>query len=230
MGTRLWLLAALLSVPCLAAEPANTSNILWLYYAGDHAVSKRWGAHFETHYRFDVPDDESSLFLVRPGVNFRASKHVALTVGYAYLRSLHSQAGGTKTVGTEHRAYEEARIRHRASKLTIRHRLRLEERGFRQGRKDELRARYLLQGEYPLGQSRYYLVGSEEILFNVGANAQQNALNQNRIYGGIGIKTGGDGAFGMGYIYTQIPAPPGSPGATTHTLRVFWATRHPFRH
>ena len=84
------LVIALLTPFLLTAEERIRDNNFhgWLTYFGDHPIAEsKWGIHLEAQIRRHDVAARWQQLLLRPGVNFEASKAITLTAGYAFVRS-----------------------------------------------------------------------------------------------------------------------------------------------
>src|SRR5690349_21574039 len=100
----------------------------WLAYFGDHPISEsKWGIHLEGQIRRHDVAAKWQQLLLRPGVNFEASKKVMLTAGYAFVRSsVYSEYATPSPVSPEHRFWQQAWIRYRTGRTSWSTRIRFE--------------------------------------------------------------------------------------------------------
>ena len=213
----------------------------WFMYFGDHPVSDRWGVHLEGQYRrHDVVSDWQQL-LLRPAINYEASDAVTLTAGYAYVRTHRYGEFPAAARFPEHRIFQQAVLRHGVGKVGFSHRYRLEQRYIGEARAEpgdspevqrfryENRARYMLRGVIPFGESRYYLAAYDEIMVNFGRNVASNVFDQNRAYLALGRKLGKPGNLEIGYLHQLGQQRSGRVFESNHTIQVALFSQFPFR-
>lgn len=206
-------LILLLSMCCHSiAQPLpkifDFNRNLWIGYSGDHAIAGRWGVHFDAQTRRSDFGEKLQRYSVRPGVNYRLSERVALTLGYSYIKSYPYGDFPVSGPFAEHRIYEQASIRHIARGVRLQHRFRLEQRFVKDPSTDSEayrnRVRYSLRSEFPLtkhenGGGSWYLPVYNEILLGIAPNYGARPFDQNRFFVGIGRSTRRMG-FEVGYL------------------------------
>ena len=140
-------------------------------------------------------------YQLRPALNFRMSKDILLTTGYAYT---HSYPYGDFPVAhsfPEHRIYQQMVITKRAGSLTVQQRSRLEQRwihdpshGFNGPWRYQNRFRHMVRIEAPIGRAdnpnRWYVPVYDEILLGIPPNYGARPFDQNRLAAGIGRARG----------------------------------------
>ena len=102
----------------------------WYNYFGDHPIAaSKWGIHLEAQVRRHDVATQWQQLLLRPGVNYQASKAVMLTAGYAFVRSsTYSEFAAPAPASLEHRFWQQAWIRYRTGQTSWSTRLRFENR------------------------------------------------------------------------------------------------------
>ena len=240
MTLRMSLLLLLCVVAATAQQRTFDNNLnAWLGYYGNHPVSERWGVHLDVQWRRHDLFSDWQQYLVRPGANFQLSDSVALTVGYRFGESFPYGDFPSAGRAPEHRLFEQVSVRHDVSdRLNLRHRYVLEQRfnGPAAGDDDEMdyryqnRFRYQLRATTPLGEAggKWYASFAEELLVHFGSNAA-GVFDQNRVYGGIGRKTGRWGRAEAGYLHQLIQQSGGLVYESNHTLRLSWSSSAPLR-
>jgi hypothetical protein len=160
----------------------------WYSYSGDHAVSGRWGFHFDAQWRRSEIINQWQQYQLRPGLNYQPSPNVLLTLGYAYTRNYPYGEFPVRAAFPEHRIYQQALVQHR---------LRLEQRFIDYPNSEprrwtyQNRFRYMLRGEFPLARRKdesvsWYLPASNEILIGIPPNFGARPFDQNRLFVGVG--------------------------------------------
>lgn len=231
----------LLSIVAAAAQQRTVDNNshAWVGYYGNHPVSEKWGIHLDVQWRRHNLFSQWQQYLVRPGVNFKLTDAVTLTAGYRFGESFPYGDFPSSGRAPEHRLYEQVSVQHDVSdRLNLRHRSILEQRfnGSAAGENEETdysyqnRFRYQLRATTPLGEvdGKWYATFAEEILVHFGANAA-GVFDQNRIYGGLGRKTGRWGRAEAGYLHQLIRHSSGLVYESNHTLRLSWSSSAPLR-
>lgn len=232
----LWLGAA----ASLEAQNGNgqlprNKQIFWLSYNADHPWSQRWSLHFDGSYR-PMRGADWLQWLVRPGVNYRASERWQLSFTYSYF-SVHPQ-GISRPEGSvaEHRLHQQAEYSHGWRSNTIRHRFRMEERwlsspwreGVERRWRWQDRPRYMLRLDRPLrrngsGQPPLTLTLYDEILVSFRAKSA-SAFEQNRVYAGLTRRLGRRFALDVGAFYQTFK--PQNGGALEHNVVIVTLLRN----
>lgn len=208
-------MAALL---CLAmGSQAQVQFSGWFASFNTFKLSDRFSLHFDGQVRSTDEWQQVGSILLRPGLNYRLSKSVTATGGYALVL-------GRRTVGSlssllpEHRIWQQVVLNQKVQKINIAHRLRFEERflprpkaennalttdGFDQA----FRLRYFVRGIFPLQAGPSFSKGffaalQNEVFLNTGNKTAVNgkAFDQNRLYGAIGHRFAGKMDLELGYL------------------------------
>lgn len=236
-GCLLWLQA---SARSQTITDVNTHA--WFMYFGDHPVSDRWGVHLEAQARRSDVVNRWQQLLLRPGVNWQLRSNIMLTAGYAYVRTHPYGDFPGKATFPEHRIFQQALIKHKAGKLGVQHRLRLEQRYVGKigaqtvpdGWEYRNRFRYMLRGDIPLQRDAlkrkgFYVGLYDEVFLGFGANRGPQAVDQNRAYGALGYNFGKIGKLETGYLHQYVPQRNGRIVEHNHTLQVAFYSSFPFR-
>ncbi|GAB3224281.1 hypothetical protein GCM10027346_04260 [Hymenobacter seoulensis] len=196
----------------------DRNTLGWLVYAGDHQLSKKWALHTEYQWRrvnwLRAPQQQ----LARLGLVRELSERVSVSGGYTYFQA--HRYGSYPTVPNrpepEQRLYEDISLLDALGRLTLTHRLRLEQRwlGSRneQGRgpvqdwEYQNRIRYQLSVQFPLQgptveDGEYYLNAFDEVFLGFGRNVGDNVFNQNRLSGGLGYQFSENTKVELNYLY-----------------------------
>ncbi len=184
----------------LAQNRISEHNTLgWFSTTITPAISKKVSLHGEYIWRRTnfIKDWQQSL--LRVGVNFKIHPQVTLHAGYGWVETF---PYGTYTLSAvpkifpEHRVYEQVVVTANVKKLTLLHRLRLEQRWL--GRYASItavkptyiflnRLRYMSRLDIPLNE-KWYAALYDEIFIGFGKNIGENVFDQNRVSALIGYK------------------------------------------
>lgn len=162
----------------ISAQQADQTMGVWYMYGGSHQLSEKFAIKSLAHFRFFEFGDDFQQLLIRVAPNYKISKTVNVSVGYAYFNtdSTYGLDGGETP---EHRIYEDINVKYKTNKLTWAHRFRFEQRLL----EPEMRNlfRYQLGFSHPIDEKwSAYLY--DEIFFNFSGKA----FNQN--WAGLGVK------------------------------------------
>lgn len=187
-----------------AAQAQNTrlndhNNIGW--YAGiiNHKIDKKWSAQIEYQWRRDhwITDWQQSL--LRPALNYQLLPNTQLQLGAAWVVTFNYGDYPLNSFGKtypEYRLHEQVMFSQDAGRLSLQHRLRLEQRWV--GRFNDAaseapdaytytnRARYMLRMQCPLqgrtlDDHEFYAAAYDELFIGFGKNVGENIFDQNRI-------------------------------------------------
>ena len=195
----------------------------WFMYFGDHPIGgSRWGVHLEGQVRRHNVVTQWQQLLLRPGVNFQASKAVTLTAGYAYARSnVYSEYAAPAPVAHEHRLWEQAWIRYKTGNVGWSTRLRFENRfvGTGTGYRYENRFRAWQQIRVPIAPKKYF-TAYDEFWVYVKPYVSNSWFDQNRAYAAVGFEVSPTFRIETGYMNQTLLARNGSRLEFNHTLMV----------
>jgi hypothetical protein len=167
----------------------------WVSYSGDHAVSGRWGIHFDAQWRRSELGTHWQQYQLRPGLNYSFSRNTLFTLGYAFTKNYPYGEFPVRRSFPEHRVYQQLLVRQRLSGVRIQHRARLEQRFIKYPDPQprswtyQNRFRYLLRAELPLNRN-WYIPIYDEILIGIPPNYGARPFDQNRLFAGIGRSVG----------------------------------------
>jgi hypothetical protein len=208
---------ALLFISSMLAGNTQVLYNGWLGSVNDFKINNRFSVHFDAHLRSGDALKKVQTFVLRPGLNFKLSKAVTVSTGYAYFP-------GRRTIGSvsnllpEHRIWQQAIFQHKAKKVAFNHRLRFEERWLSKAKvaNNELetdgygqafRLRYLVKSIIPFTNNSFFDKGfflalQNEFFFNTGNKTAVNgkSFDQNRGYAGIGYRLNNKVDVEAGYI------------------------------
>ncbi|WP_139922322.1 DUF2490 domain-containing protein [Hymenobacter sp. DG01] len=201
------------------ATRLNDRNTLgWMVYSGDHKLAEKWALHTEYQWRrvnlLRAPQQQ----LARLGLVRTLTARVTISGGYTYFQT--HRYGSYPTVPArpepEHRLYQDVSLKDPLGRLTLTHRLRLEQRwlGTRaeegQGPVQDWvfqnRIRYQLTGQFPLQgptveDNEWYLNAFDELFIGFGRNVGDNVFNQNRLSGGLGYQFRDNAKVELNYLH-----------------------------
>ncbi|MGH9631372.1 MAG: DUF2490 domain-containing protein, partial [Bryobacteraceae bacterium] len=100
----------------------------WFSYSGDHPVAGRWGVHFDAQWRRSDGITNWQQYQFRPGLNFKWTDSVLLTLGYAFTRSYPYGDFPADSASPDHRIYQQVKVSDRIGRVDLSHRYRLEQR------------------------------------------------------------------------------------------------------
>ncbi|MDX2151882.1 MAG: DUF2490 domain-containing protein [Bryobacteraceae bacterium] len=215
-----------------AAQPLS-KQMQWFSYSGDHALTGRFGIHFDGGFR-RLAGSAWQQVQVRPGLNVQINRTVSFGATYAYFRQHPLGLQSPSKAAPEHRLHQQVTLQQAlGKKLVLRHRYRLEERflGSAFSRADErtwdlqYRFRYQLRTDIPLRRAKderalVYLAIFDEIFlrFQRGVGS---AFDQNRIYTGIGYRPNKRESIEVG-VFNQRFQP--AAGGRLENNVVLWVT------
>jgi hypothetical protein len=211
---------ALAPAPVAAQAPRiiDHNTLAWFTYSGDHQVATKWAVHTEAQWRRVQAGGHPQQLLLRLGGVYSLAKDVKLGGGYTYFVTYPYGRYPTAELGQptpEHRAYEDVTFGADYGRLSLKHRLRLEQRWL--GQLDpahpteveswqyQNRARYQLAGQVPLqgatlDDKEWYVNFFDELFISFGPNVGQNVFNQNRISGGLGYQLSKNFQLELNYL------------------------------
>lgn len=190
--------------PLLAQSSPTPYNksAQWFAWSGDHAFHPQWALHFDTGWR-QLDGSAWNQFLLRPGLNFQPHRNIQLSTAYSFFDAHPEGLRVRSGEAPEHRLQEQFQATHRASRLPLRHRVRIDHRwlgtpwaeGHPRLWNLQHRLRYLLRTDIPLVKSAneavlVYLGLYDEVFLRYGFSGVSH-FEQNRIYAGVGFRPPG---------------------------------------
>ncbi len=170
--------------PVWAGSAENAFQMWTPVFSEFPVVRPKIRGYFEVNPRLNDGLDGMSQLLVRPALGYQFNSHVEAFAGYAWITNYFSG------FFQEQRIWQQVGLGFTVKKrLSVLNRIRLEQRFFEiADRNPANRYRHMIRLALPLFQTRWYLVGSEELFinFNTVAGALQSGIDQNRIYAGVG--------------------------------------------
>jgi hypothetical protein len=215
------LLLRLVPLAALSLAAQTHSQVGWYVYNGDHAVSGRWGIHFDIQPRFTNMAARWRQLLVRPGVNFQLTPNLTVMAGYAFRNDWFEDGAGGYQLN-EQRLHQQIRYVRPVGPVRLQQRGWIEERWLQQrgapGRLYFTRFRYMLHTTVPL-RGPAYLAASAEPFWRVPARGSR--LEQHRTYLAAGRRFAGDFRFEAGYQHQWLFLPSGNRHVHVVVLTLF---------
>lgn len=193
----------------------------WLASFNTIGVNKKFSIHFDAQWRSTDNIKSMQTLLLRGGVNYKAGKNITVTGGYAFI-SNRKTISGVSGYAPENRLWEQLVINQKIKKISIAHRLRIEQRFISQsavvnnelvneGSVNAGRLRYFARSIVPLTRDKnffrgYFAALQNEVFINIGNRAAVNGkyFDQNRLYLAIGYKCNSKLSFDFGYMNQYI--------------------------
>lgn len=182
-----------------SAQESDLGN--WLIYLGNKQVNKKINWHHEVQYRNYNGIGDLEQLLLRTGVGYNLTENNNnILLGYAFIHSQNYLDNiDDKIDVNEHRIYQQFITRQNIGRVGLQHRYRFEQRFIEDD--FQMRFRYFLAANVPLNKktmqgNTVYLSTYNEIFLN----AQNNAFDRNRLYGGIGYQLNKGVRFELGYM------------------------------
>ncbi len=129
------------------------------------------------------PESNINQYLLRTALGYKLRENIEFFQGYAWVQTWNPR------YIAEQRTYQQLGIGHVLFKrLQVLHRLRTEQRFIEHKHGVANRGRYLLRFARPIGNTEFYLVGSDELFVNFNSleGGPIRGIDQNRLYGGVG--------------------------------------------
>jgi len=217
------LLSLLSLLPLASTAQANRvpdyNTLGWFQYSGDHRLGPRWTLHTEYQARRVHFVRAWQQRLARAGLGYQVLPRVQLAVDYTSF--ITHPYGDYPTAGTgvpfpERRLHEDVQLSDTMGRVTLMHRLRLEQRWLGQlpddGRRTvqawqyQNRVRYQLEAIIPLQGHRlddheWFVNAFDELFIGFGRNVANNVFNQNRISAGLGYQVHQNLQVQTNYLY-----------------------------
>ena len=191
----------------IMASPAKTQTQFsgWLGSFNTFKVNDRFSLHFDAQLRSTNELQQVQTVLLRPGLNFHATKSLVLTAGYAYIQNRRVVSGLSELL-PEHRIWQQGLFNHKLKNVSVAHRIRFEERFISKakvvnsnletdGYNQAFRFRYFIRNIFPLTakpsfSKGFFLALQNEVFLNTGDKSAVNGktFDQNRLYGAIGYR------------------------------------------
>jgi hypothetical protein len=192
---RLVLLCIALASSGAAADGTVDDVRQWTSLHVSHSYDERFSFNLLSQVRFSDDVSEYDETVLKPAAHFVVAPGIKLTLGYHFANK--------KDSPDEHRVWEQVAIARSFAELSVGLRGRLEQRFINHLGGTIVRNRYRVKAVHPLWDSRWYAVGSEEVFVNfngLGAGPV-SGFEQNRLFGGIGLRLGQRVRVESGYMW-----------------------------
>lgn len=203
-------IASFLLLASLAMAQSQTSG--WAGYVTSFQSDKsHWGFVFDGQLRSSDQFEYLQQFVLRPGVSYKLNDKFTGAVGYAYVSNRVVIDGETDRID-EHRAWEQMIFKHKIGRVSMSHRLRVEQRWIStlaapDDYQAQQRFRYFLRGVIPFTNQEkftkgFYAAVQDEVMFNyVNKEVTNNSFfDQNRAYAGLGYRFNSKFDLETGYM------------------------------
>lgn len=205
----------------LLAQPANreivNQSIEWAAITSNIKVSKKLTVIAEGQFRY-ARDFEPMQFQARTGLEVKLNDHFSIVpIGYVYTWN-HLYGKQPATVeNNEHRLWEQVSYSHSFGRVSLDHRLRLEQRFIQEhsltkegnlidegygNRQNRLRYRFMAKipiNNVTIQPNTWFVALYDEVFVSWGKKVSFHEPDQNRIFGGLGYefskKISGQGGF-----------------------------------
>ena len=196
---------------------AQTQFSSWLATFNTVKTGKKTSIHSDIQWRSSDQLEFTQTLLLRAGLNYHVNKKTTLTGGYAFIHN-YRNVGGIDGYLPEHRIWEQFLYNHKMSKVSVTHRLRLEQRFLsgttvvnnqlkRDGTLYANRVRYFLRNVLPFSGKSPFEKGAfaalqNEVFLNVGNKEHVNGktFDQNRLYVAVGYRFNKSFDLETGYL------------------------------
>ena len=200
---------------------AQTQNTGWLASFNTFTIGKKTSIHSDVQFRSTDEIQQLQTLLIRSGLNYRLSKNIIATAGYAFIDNKRTVSNVTGFVH-EHRIWQQIIFNQKIQQLAIAHRLRLEQRFVgrpalidnvvkNDGYNTSHRIRYFIRNILPLKNEGAFKKGlfvalQNEIFLNIGnkGNVNGKTFDQNRLYLAAGYRLNPKFDIEAGYMNQYI--------------------------
>ena len=235
-----WLLAAQVPARAQQVGPAPAPGI-WVTVGSEARLTRRLGLHADLHWRgAQKASAAPAQNLLRAGLNVYLGRRAMVTAGYAYAHFVlagDQSAPASVRGARERRLFQQFQFGEQTGALWTRHRYRLEERwlsavgkapaAYRTRLRYQLRVLVPLRRDHRLTPGTAYLVGANELFFNLGA--APSFFDQNRASLLLGWQLSRTAALEAGLVSQAFSADAFDGGAGT-VLQVGFAFSPDIRH
>jgi len=204
-----------------AQRLSDHNTIGWYGIFNTIQINKRLSVLLEYQWRRNQIITDWQQSLARTGIQYQFKNGFSVMAGYGYIISypFGDYPAGPFTI-PEHRIFEQLSWGDAKDRLSLSHRIRLEQRYL--GKIDQKaaerevsgwnylnRVRYQLKATVPLnrkklGDNTFYLSAFDEIFIGFGKNVNQNVFDQNRICGVLGYQLNTILKIEAGYINQTV--------------------------
>jgi|GEM_PF-2257702 len=180
-----------------AQETAEDKWGSWITFCGRHTLSDTWKMHSLLQLRTYESLGNFNMLIISLGGSYSLGNHLSVGMRYGYLHwdSNFKQQAVPNT--NEYRVSEYLGLNSQWAAVNLYHCLSMEHRYIDNisSRENQHRVRYKLQAKIPVSKQLFAMLGNE-VFFNLDGFAYQ----QNRFYGGLGIRASKTLDFRLGYM------------------------------
>ncbi len=198
--TKSFILLTFLLYLCCFCAYAEDDIQQWTSMQIMHKVNDK--TQLALYTRFEVADDisQANTLLFRPFILFKLKSGYSAGLGYEYVDNLRFKGR------FENRIWQQIAFAHPAKNYQLSNRLRIEERFIDEIAGPVVRARYLIGAIFPLKDTNWYPITSNEIFFNLNDKNEgpPHGFDQNRFLVGIGKNIGESSSIQVGYMYRVV--------------------------
>ncbi|TAF44848.1 MAG: DUF2490 domain-containing protein [Sphingobacteriales bacterium] len=206
---------ALLNFSVKAQKQVTSQSLHWLRYYNILTINPKWALHNEVENRRFFDGNQQHHFIAHTRLYYKILPRTDIAAGITYsLQSPQFIASTSTLVVPEIRPNQEINISNiLTQKLTLQHRLRIDERFIRKNNGQQLldgydfnlRFRYRIQLNYRLGtdsaKNKTSIKLSNELMLNGGKNIVYNQFDQNRIYACCEQEINKQFSLELGYLH-----------------------------
>jgi hypothetical protein len=179
----------LLGIEVAKATPTDTDASLWVPIHLDVPLTKKWTFETEPQLRWNEGYSHAGQQQWRNGLSYKVNKHLTLTAGHMVTsRQLNNQPLFNDDTQYENRLYQDVEIKHPLSKgWEMDHRIRLEQRLFKNVEDPLWYLRYRIGFSHPLGKFKHtQYVQTHELLNHLNSvGPVPSGLVQQRHFVGV---------------------------------------------
>jgi Protein of unknown function (DUF2490) len=196
-------------------KQVTNQSLYWLRYYNQLSINKKWTWHNEFEDRRFFENNQQQQFIVHSRLHYKIFQNADVAFGLTYsLQSPQDPNSTSDLVVPEIRPVQEINFSNPITqRLTIQHRLRIDERFIHkndskvllEGYDFNFRFRYRFQASYKLSKGESttptILKVADELMINAGEKIVYNQFDQNRTYVGIEQGLSKNIAIELGYLH-----------------------------
>jgi hypothetical protein len=165
--------------------------------------AERYSANLLVELRFEDDISQLGTLIARPWLAVRPLPWLDLAVGYDYIPRFEPISVD------QHVVWEQVALSRGFGRLDIDNRFRFEQRFIEHVDEVALRIRNRIRVTHPLGETRWYAVGQDEIFFQLNTLGPviRSGFAENRVFVGLGRRLGDHAHIEAGYRLRYIDVP-----------------------
>lgn len=215
MKRKLLLLLAIIFVSFSAKSQTSHDDLgAWYqYFWNTKFRESKFGIKGDVQYRNWQIIGDFQQFILRGGINYKATSNLGFTLGYSYFSS--GEYGESTQTVSENRIFQDMDLSQKiGNRIYISHRFRLEERWI-EDQDFRTRFRYLFAINIPLNsqtiqKNTVYLSAFDEVFLNgqkdIGNHQKVKIFDRNWLYAGIGYALKDNFKFQLGFLNQATPS------------------------